>query len=342
MHLIDQQLNLMIRGRFDEGWKIAEELERINPNDRRAKFNRGWFLINQGKWQEGFQCLEYGRSLGVYGSGRLNTTKPIWDGTTDLTGKTVIINLEAGYGDNIIQARFATEVWKRGGKAVLCCDSTVHSIFSRIPGVYKCITLAELQSTQHDYWVPGFSCSWLFGHTVDNFPNEPYIFARHESLGIWKTILNTEKPKVGIRWSGNPKFEHQQFRIFPPELLINLHKGKDHIKFFSLQRDTDIRELPDEISDLQHLLISWEDTAACIENLDLIITSCTSIAHLASAMGKPTWVLVPILPYHIWAYGGKHSPWYTENTRVFRQTVFGKWDNVFKEVEEELARLYTK
>lgn len=342
MHLIDQQLNLMIRGRFDEGWKISEELERIAPNNYRAKFNRGWFLINQGKWQEGFQCLEYGRSLGVYGSGRLNTTKPIWDGTTDLTGKTVIINLEAGYGDNIIQARFATEVWKRGGKAVLCCDSTVHSIFSRIPGVYKCITLAELQSTQHDYWVPGFSCSWLFGHTVDNFPNEPYIFARHESLGIWKTILNTEKPKVGIRWSGNPKFEHQQFRIFPPELLINLHKGKDHIKFFSLQRDTDIRELPDEISDLQHLLISWEDTAACIENLDLVITSCTSIAHLASAMGKPTWVLVPILPYHIWAYGGKHSPWYTENTRVFRQTVFGKWDNVFKEVEEELARLYTK
>lgn len=332
----------MIRGRFDEGWKISEELERIAPNNYRAKFNRGWFLINQGKWQEGFQCLEYGRSLGVYGSGRLNTTKPIWDGTTDLTGKTVIINLEAGYGDNIIQARFATEVWKRGGKAVLCCDSTVHSIFSRIPGVYKCITLAELQSTQHDYWVPGFSCSWLFGHTVDNFPNEPYIFARHESLGIWKTILNTEKPKVGIRWSGNPKFEHQQFRIFPPELLINLHKGKDHIKFFSLQRDTDIRELPDEISDLQHLLISWEDTAACIENLDLVITSCTSIAHLASAMGKPTWVLVPILPYHIWAYGGKHSPWYTENTRVFRQTVFGKWDNVFKEVEEELARLYTK
>lgn len=342
MHLIDQQLNLMIRGRFDEGWKIAEELERINPNDRRAKFNRGWFLINQGKWQEGFQCLEYGRSLGVYGSGRLNTTKPIWDGTTDLTGKTVIINLEAGYGDNIIQARFATEVWKRGGKAVLCCDSTVHSIFSRIPGVYKCITLAELQSTQHDYWVPGFSCSWLFGHTVDNFPNEPYIFARHESLGIWKTILNTEKPKVGIRWSGNPKFEHQQFRIFPPELLINLHKGKDHIKFFSLQRDTDIRELPDEISDLQHLLISWEDTAACIENLDLIITSCTSIAHLASAMGKPTWVLVPILPYHIWAYGGKHSPWYTENTRVFRQTVFGKWDNVFNEVDKELTDLFGK
>lgn len=341
MHLIDQQLNLMIRGRFAEGWKISEELNRIDPNNPRAKFNRGWFLINQGKWQEGFQCLEYGRSLGVYGSGRLATTKPIWDGT-DLTEKTVIINLEAGYGDNIIQARFATEVWVRGGKAILCCDKTVHSIFSRIPGVYSCITLNELAYTHHDFWIPGFSCSWIFGHTVDNFPNEPYIFARQESTELWKTILKTEKPKIGIRWSGNPKFEHQQFRIFPPELLINLYKNRDHIQFYSLQRDTDIRELPEEISDLQHLLISWEDTAACIENLDLVITSCTSIAHLASAMGKPTWVIVPILPYHIWAYGDKHSPWYTENTTVFRQKKFGNWSDVFDEIATALDTKFFK
>lgn len=341
MHLIDQQLNLMIRGRFTEGWKIAEELERKDPDNPRAKFNRGWFLINQGKWQEGFQCLEYGRSLGVYGSGKLTTSKPIWN-DADLSGKTVIINLEAGYGDNIIQARFAAEIWNRGGKAILCCDKTVHSLFSRIPGVYSCITLNELSSTHHDFWIPGFSCSWLFGHTVENIPNKPYIFAKPESIELWKIMLKTEKPKIGIRWSGNPKFEHQQFRIFPPELLINLYKNRDHIQFYSLQRDNDIIELPDNISDLQHLLISWEDTAACIENLDLVITSCTSIAHLASAMGKPTWVIVPILPYHVWAYGDKHSPWYTENTTVFRQKKFGNWLDVFKLVENELNKLYVK
>lgn len=341
MHLIDQQLNLMIRGRFEEGWKISEELERIDPTNPRSKFNRGWFLINQGKWQEGFQCLEYGRQLNVYGSGRLNTNKSIWDGT-DLAGKTVIINLEAGYGDNITQARFATEVWRRGGKAILCCDRTLHTLFLRIPGVHSCITLAELASTYHDFWIPGFSCSWIFGHTLEDFPNEPYIFARQESIELWKTMLKSEKPKVGIRWSGNPKFEHQQFRIFPPELLINLHKTRDHIQWYSLQRDTDIRELPEEISDLQHLLISWEDTAACIENLDLVITSCTSIAHLASAMGKPTWVIVPVLPYHIWAYGGRHSPWYSEETVVFRQKKFGNWSETFKELEQELDSKFTR
>ena len=85
MHLIDQQLNLMIRGRFGEAWKLAEQMEKTNPNDPRSKFNRGWFLINQGNLQEGFQCLEYGRGLKVYGSGKINTTKPIWNGVDDLT-----------------------------------------------------------------------------------------------------------------------------------------------------------------------------------------------------------------------------------------------------------------
>jgi hypothetical protein len=340
MHLIDQQLNLMIRGRFDEAWKISEDLEHNYPEDPRAKFNRGWHLIHQGKFQEGFQCLEYGRPLNVYGSGKINTTKPIWD-QSDLTNKNVIINLEAGYGDNIIFARFATEVWRRGGKCFLCCDKTLHSLFSRIPGVEKCITLDEIESTPHDFWIPGFSCSWLFGHTVDTLPNEPYIFAKPESVNIWESMLKTEKKiKVGIRWSGNPKFEHQQFRIFPSEKLINLYKTNENIQFYSLQRDTDLRELPEEIRDLQHLIISWEDTAACIENMDLVISSCTSVAHLSAAMGKPTWVIVPILPYHVWAYGDEHSPWYEKTTKVFRQKKFGDWSETFENIQKELTETF--
>ena len=339
MHLIDQQLNLMIRGRFEEGWKISEELKSNFPNDPRALFNRGWFLIHQGKFQEGFKSLEYGRTLDVYGSGKINSTKPIWD-QSDLNGKVVIINMEAGYGDNIIYARFATEVWKRGGRCILCCDKTLHSLFLRIPGVSSCITIDQVESTYHDFWIPSFSCSWLFGHTFENLPNEPYIFSKNESVDIWPSLVNSKKKKIGIRWSGNPKFEHQQFRIFPPKNIINLHKALPHCQFYSLQTHNDIYELPAEISDLQHFLISWEDTAACIQNLDLVITSCTSIAHIASAMGKPTWVIVPILPYHIWAYGEDHSPWYQDTTKVYRQKIFGKWDEPFDKIKEDLISLF--
>jgi len=341
MHLIDQQLNLMIRGRFEEAWKLAEELEALDPDDPKSKFNRGWFLINQGKLQEGFKCLEHGRALKVYGSGKINTTKPIWD-QSDLKGKTVILNMECGFGDQMIYARFATEIWKRGGKCVMCCEKSLHPLFLRIPGVKECITLDQVSKTYHDFWIPGFSASWLFGHEFDTLPNDPYLFAKNESVDLWKTMLNTKKIKVGIRWSGSPLFEHQQFRIFPAQKLIDLHKDFSHIQFYSLQRDTDIKELPEKISDLQHLIISWEDTAACIANLDLVITSCTSIAHLASAMGKPTWVIVPILPYHVWAYGGDHSPWYQNTTKVFRQTKFGDWTETFQKVSDELKEMFPK
>lgn len=339
MHLIDQQLNLMVRGRFEEAWVIAQKIHEKYPKDPRGIFNRAWFLINQGKFQEGFQCLEFGRPLNVYGSEALNTTKRIWD-QSDLNNKSVIINLEGGYGDNIIYVRFANEIKKRGGKCIVCCDTTLHSIFSRVPGVEKCITLKEVSSTYHDFWIPGFSCSWLFDHDVNTLPNQPYIFANKESVNIWKNIIKSHKPKIGIRWSGNPQFEHQQFRIFPSEKLINLHKKHRNLQFYSLQRDNDLRELSEDIVDLGNLLISWEDTAAVIENLDLVITSCTSIAHLSAAMGKHTWVITPILPYHTWAYGDKHSPWYPKTTRIFRQKSFGNWNETFKEVDQELTALF--
>jgi len=339
MHLIDQQLNLMIRGRFDEAWDISQKLEAIDPTDLRHRFNRGWFLINQGKLQEGFQSLEAGRFLSVYGGGKIPTTKPIWN-QEPLKDKTVILNLECGFGDQIIYARFAWEIHKRGGTCVLCCDPRLASVFSRTPGVSKTITINEVSSTYHDYWIPGFSASWLFGHTFETLPNHPYINPNGHSIELWKTMLGKkDKPKVGIRWSGSPLFEHQQFRIFPPEKLIDLHKYKQ-LQFYSLQRDTDTMELPEDITDLQHLIISWEDTAACISNLDLVITSCTSIAHLAAAMGKPTWVIVPILPYHIWAYGDQHSPWYPTTTRVFRQTKFSDWTECFENLEKELVKYF--
>ena len=345
MHLIDQQLNLMIRGRFDEAWEISEMMEKNDPDDLKHKFNRGWFLINQGDLQAGFKNLEAGRFLNVYGDRKIPTNKPIWNPDIhSIKGKTIILNMEGGFGDQMIYARFATEVYNRGGICILCCDIRLHSLFSRIQGVTKCIDVNSVKSTYHDYWIPGFSCSWIFGHTFENVPNQPYLFANPLSVPLWKNILNadksvSDKPKVGIRWSGSPLFEHQQFRIFPPEPLINLYKHEE-FKFYSLQRDTDTRELPESIFDLQHLLISWEDTAGCLENLDLVITSCTSVAHLSSAMGKPTWVIVPILPYHVWAYGGKHSPWYQKTTRIYRQERFGNWDSVFEKVESDLFEYF--
>lgn len=338
MHLLDQQLNLMIRGQFKEGWKVNQLLEQTIPNDPRHLFNRGWFLIHQGKFQEGYQLLDAGRHISVYGNPQIQTTKPIWN-KEDLYKKTVILNLEGGLGDQIIHARFAKDIKKRGGKCIICCSPELFDIINTIKGATKCIPHNKTLKTKHDYWIPSFSAGWLFGYDFKTLPNTPYLQADPHSTEIWKGLIKSNKIKVGIRWSGNPSFEHQQFRIFPAEKLLDFKKYKN-IQLYSLQRDDDIKELPEEIIDLQKLLISWKDTLAAIQNLDLIITSCTSIAHAASAMGKPTWVIVPILPYHIWTYGDKHSLWYQETTRIFRQKKFGNWDETFQELEEELIKKF--
>jgi sulfotransferase len=106
---------------------------------------------------------------------------------------------------------------------------------------------------------------------------------------------------------------------------------------YSLQRDSDIRDLPESVVDLQNQIVTWDDTAAAIANLDLVITSCTSVAHLAAAMGKETWIIVPILPYHVWALPGERSPWY-DSVRLFRQEVFGNWDAPLQKVKAELLK----
>ena len=206
-------------------------------------------------------------------------------------------------------------------------------VFSRIPGVDGVILRDAAHTVQHDYWVPGFSAGWVAGHTFDDFPGKPYMSPLPASIDIWKNLIKSDKVKIGIRWAGNPKFEHQQFRKFPEEFMTNLAKYKE-VQVYSLQRDHNIIQLPEGVVDLQHFLLSWEDTMAAIANLDIVITSCTSIAHIAAAMGKETWVCPPILPYHTWAYGSPEnnkSPYY-DCVTLFRQEQAGKWNPTFQKL----------
>lgn len=348
MHPIDLELKLQLEGKHEEAWKISEEMQALGPEGLldpkgqknpemwvRHSFNRGWFLIQQGKYQEGCQLLESGRFISVYGSGPLKTDKPIFNPQThDIRGKSIIVSLEGGYGDEIIHARFATSYKKLGAKAVyLAAAPELVGVFSRIEGVDKVILRDAAHTVEHDFWVPGFSAGWVAGHEFDeNFPSKPYLAPIESSVEIWKNFTKTDKKvKVGIRWAGNPKFEHQQFRRFPIEFMTNLSKYED-VQLYSFQRDHNTIALPNNIVDLQYLLISWEDTMAAIANMDIIITSCTSVAHLAAAMGKETWILVPILPYHTWTAGcpdSTTSPYY-ECVRLFRQQKPEKWNDTYQ------------
>lgn len=357
MHDIDMELKLMLDGKFKEARAISDKLERLGPEGipdpqgnlgntemwTRHCFNRGWFMIQDGDYQKGCRLLESGRFINVYGSPPLKTSAPIFNPDEhDIRGKSIIISLEGGFGDEIIHARFCQSYKDMGAaKVYLAASPEVVSIFERIPGCDGVILRNQMHTVQHDYWVPGFSAGWVAGHTFKNFPSKPYLTAKPESIEIWKNVVKGDKIKVGIRWAGNPKFEHQQFRRFPPKFLTELAKYEE-VQLYSLQRDQNIIALPENIIDLQHFLISWEDTLAAIENLDIVITSCTSIAHAAAALGKETWVLTPLLPYHTWTFGAPHStksPYY-DCVKLYRQDGPKTWNSTFERLYKDFEKRF--
>ena len=356
MHEIDLMLKLQLEGKHAEARVLTDKLEAQgqdkikDPNGNNTQdiwmrhcFNRGWFIIQDGDYQKGCQLLENGRFLNVYGSPPLRTAAPIFNPKENsIKGKSIIVSLEGGYGDEIIHARFATSFKEQGASHVyIAASPELVSVFSRIEGVDKVILRNEANTVQHDFWVPGFSAGWIAGHTFEDFPSKPYLTPIEDSVEIWKDIVKSDKIKVGIRWAGNPKFEHQQFRRFPEAFITNLAKHEE-LQLFSLQRDHNTLDLPEGIIDLQHMMLSWEDTMAAIANLDIVITSCTSVAHLAAAMGKETWVMVPCLPYHTWTYKAPDSdtsPYY-DNVKLFRQPGKNKWNAAFQQMYAALEERF--
>lgn len=332
--LLDQQFAANLRGDFDEGWRIAQILEKENPADDRAAYNRALHHFQHGDLLEGMRCLDRGRSQDVFGSKPPQTSVPQWQGE-DVQGRTILLYGEGGFGDEMINIRFAQTFAERGARVVVACSPGLVSLFSRVSGVSQAVPIHLALEISADYWVPAMSVPMYLGTTYETLTNEPYFFPDPTLAEKWKARLAGPGLKVGIRWGGNPRYEHQQFRVFPPEPLFAL-ADTPGTTFYSLQRDADLRDLPDNIVDLQSEITTWEETTAAIANMDLIITSCTAVTHIAAGMGKETWVIVPLLPYYTWALLGDTSPWYP-SARVFRQKTFGEWHDTLGDVTKAFA-----
>jgi hypothetical protein len=330
-HLLNLQLRANIEGNHDRGWMISQLLWLEDDTNNRAAFNRGWHVLEQGDLQGGMALIDRGRFEKVFGSSALNSRAPIYDPRMhNLWGKMLMFRSEGGLGDEIINIRFVADFVKKGAKMVVSCDKGLEPIFRRIPGVVDCVRQGKEWEVAYDYWVPGMSAVRCTNHTYETLPRKAFLTANPEYISKWQKILGEKKkPRVGLRWSGNPQFEHEQFRRFPPEMMLKIAETSG-VDFFSFQRDGDMQKLPLGIADLAPHLSSWEDTAAALSQMDLMITSCTSVAHMSAALGLPTWVIVPVLPYYLWAYPGNKSPWY-ETVTLFRQKKFNVWDETFAE-----------
>jgi len=312
---LDLQLEASLLGDFVKAGLMTEKLLIERPNCNRVKFNAGWHKLYEGDLQKGHEYLEAGRLEDVFGS-KCDTGQPRWEGETG----TVLLNMEGGLGDQIKSYRFASDIEARGNKVVVACSAELAPMFSE-----KFITVQHevVGGVYHDYWMPSMSVVLPLGHTYDTLSGSPYI----------ETTADTIPGRVGIRWSGRPQFEHEQHRKFPVGLMFDAVRDLDCI---SLQRDTD--DVPSWME--QPDLATWQATRKEISKCELVISSCTSIAHLSAAMGIPTWIVVPILSYYLWALPGNTSPYY-DSVTLFRQEKYGDWAAPFEKIKEKLQCMHT-
>lgn len=326
-HPLDIALTFCINGFPDKGEKILRQYSKENPDDPRPLFNLGWHDMRHGKLRQGFDGMNVGRFIKVFGSDPIQG--PIWK-DQDLDGKVLLFRSEGGLGDEIINFRFAKDFRDKGAIVVVAAHPSLCPIFARhgFPTVTN--KAAESGGVYYDYWIPAMSASYVLGYEFDTLTGKSYLTA--------EPAIVAKKPgtiKVGVRWSGNPKFEHEQHRKFPTKLMVDLHKIYG-TTFYSFQRDDDmVKNLPFE--DLSSELKTWQDTASHLKAMDIVITSCTSVAHMSAALGVETWVVVPVMPYYTWAVPGEKSAWY-DSVTIFRQKKYGQWNDVFAEIHERLEQ----
>jgi hypothetical protein len=319
---LDLQLAAATTGDFAEGWRLAQKLERERPQDHRAAYNRSWYLLRQGQIQKGYQLMDRGRFCGCIGKEQPNTPMPEWDGKTK---GTVLLYLDHGLGDQIHQVRYAKGIAARGCRVVVACTGHLASLFTDVEGVDAVVQHGAEYGVYHDFWTFGMVVPVPLGYDMSDLSGEAYLTR--------PTTIKGHKKRIGLRWQGQSAFESEHNKKFPYDLLFDAVKDADY-EFISLQRDEGTDACPPWVKQVP--LDSWEDTRAAAASCDLVISSCTSVSHLAAAMGVETWVVIPVMGYYLYAMDGDKCPYYDTMT-LFRQEVFGEWEAPFKRIKERLT-----
>jgi len=319
----------------------------IDPDHRLAYFNLSYLLLRQGRFEEGWRCLEM---RNWYEQLEKNIPCPRWRGES-LEGSSLLISFEAGHGDMIQFCRYAKVMKARGAARItLVCHPALKTLFTTLDGVDAVLAFDEgLPPAEWDFWTPPLSMPYYCRTRLDSIPAEiPYLRADRELAESWSFVLSGECApadlRVGLVWKGNPLFENDAERSLPALKTLESLGAIEGVRFFSLQKGAGEDEAatpPTGLSlvNLGPRIADFSDSAAVVANLDLIISVDTAIAHLAGAMGKECWTLLPdYKPDWRWLAGRTDSPWYPGVMRLFRQPRMGDWATVVAELRQELHR----
>jgi hypothetical protein len=265
---------------------------------------------------------------------------PRWTGAEPLAGKTVLSHAEQGFGDTIQFIRYAPLVAARGARVIVEAPKSLKGLVLAVEGVSGVFARGE-PAPACDLHCPLMSLPLVFGTTLETVPSKaPYLEAPMDRVAVWRERLPQKPLRVGMAWTGNPTHRNDRHRSIALERIAALSSDPD-IQFIGIQKDireNDAKALhnyPGVVS-LGAQLQDFSDTAAVISLLDLVISVDTSVAHLAGALGKPVWIMLPYSGDWRWMLEGETSPWYP-TARLFRQPAPGDWDSVLERVRCELS-----
>ncbi len=333
-------MSLKRLGYFDEALIEFSRALDLEPDQPMAAWSRALLYLLYGDFAEGWKEYEYRQRQPDYP--RRAFAQPLWDGTS-LEGKSILIHVDGGLGDTIQFIRYAPLLKERGGSVIFECPATLEPLLKNVAGVDRLIVRGA-PLPLFDVHAPLLSLPRLFGTTLATIPGDaPYLEACPTRMAHWcQQLAMIDGFKIGIAWQGNPKYGEEPYRSIPLRYFEAL-AALPNVRLFSLQKGPGREQLPapfDVIDWANRLDLdgAFTDTAAIIMNLDLIVTSDTSIAHLAGALGVPVWTVLSFVPEWRWLLERSDSPWYP-TMRFFRQSRLGDWDEVMKRVAEALTPL---
>ena len=313
----------------------------IKPNFAEAHLNLAFCLLAQGRYLEAWPEYEWRIKVKELAAGQRSFTQPEWQGE-QLGGRTLLIHAEQGMGDAIQFARFAKLAAERGARVILEVHPPLVPLLGRLEGVAEVVPMRGA--------LPGFewhvrllSLPNIFDIGLDRLSGEPpYIEADPDRVEAWReTIGDDGRLRVGLVWSGNAGNRKLAHRNMPLDALRPL-LAVDGVRLFSLQvgpPSAELSRLPrGAVENLAPRLGDFAETASAIANLDLIITVDTSVAHLAGALGRPTWIMLPFVRDWRWLIEGEESPWYA-TVRLFQQPAPHHWEPVVARIAAELEAL---
>lgn len=330
--------------KFDDAIRDFDEALKINPKYFNSLFFKAITQLKIGDFKNGFKNYECRWETTNFPTPKREFKQPCWNGIDNLNNKIILIHGEQGLGDNIHFVRYFNLIKKKAKKAILQVDKKLVQLFKEL-NLNDHIYSNNEKLPDFDIHCPLLSLPFKFSTTIESIPlNNKYFFVNKERINKWKKTFDNKFINIGINWQASPNPDFDKGRSFKLKYFSEISKI-DKINLYSLQKINGLSQINEIGNQFKINIInnldedaSFVDTAAIIENLDLVITCDTSIAHLSGAIGKKTYLLLQKNCEWRWLHNIDFSPWYN-SIKIYRQKTQDDWSSVFNEVEKDIKNL---